>query len=224
MITLSKMFFFLLLVANTLASIEPTIYDEKIIHKDWPELHKLIVQKKFEEATLFAEEKLDQVTKRASASLTWDDISSFYYLWERAAKDPRLHFLKVDTWHGYYDNAFYTSLELAILCDAPLDFIELLISKGADPNSKRITLIKIGSHHGPFGIEDVYYVEARTPLYAAFKKNQLEIAELLLNHGASSEEILWKGETYKYIGDYADTHFRAQVIGWIILEEKETLR
>jgi hypothetical protein len=107
------------------------------------------------------------------------------------------------------------SLELAIFFDAPYEIIEKLIILGANVNHQRAIHFSKeceGGCNTPFWANPIwtrqYHIEFRTPLLAAWIKQNHEVIQILLNHGANPEKIVFEGTDTFYWNIEASSHVR----------------
>lgn len=108
----------------------------------------------------------------------------------------------------------FSALELAILLEAPIEFIETLIAYGADVKVQRQVDLK-------WAYNEIYY-EIRTPLAAACIMKNTEVIELLISNGANPGEVLQEVRKWTEItsGDYT-YWFKRSDMRWLSIEEMQ---
>lgn len=147
----------------------------------WPPLHQAIVNQQFDTA-------LDILSANPSTiAQTTPDFKSDWvlgYLKNRKFESPKIG---------------YTVLELAILYDAPIEFIEILIEFGANANSRNLFFF----YQKPIERLDYFTgIQIISPLLAAVEKNNEEVIQILLNAGANPDRVELIGYFYFNSGDF----------------------
>lgn len=147
----------------------------------WPPLHQAIVNQRFDTALDILSADPSTIAQETPA-LKPDMVLG--YLENRKYESPRIG---------------YTVLELAILYDAPIEFIEILIEFGANANSRNLFFF----YQKPPRYLDWYTgIQIISPLLVAIEKNNEEVIQILLNAGANPDRVELIGYFYINYGDF----------------------